>query len=92
MTEFLCYGFRTTLMALKVHQVNLFLYGLFLDNFLERIKPFIVPGDVQDLMHLRINFKGLLRVKGGAINDEQRKDLSNKNSLITIKNNGNSCS
>ena len=53
--------------------------GLFLDNFLERIKHFIVSGDVQDLKDLRINLKGFLKAKGGAINDEQRIDLFKNN-------------
>ena len=42
-------------------------------------------------MDLRINLKGFLKAKGGAINEDQRKDLFGKNSLITIKNDGNSC-
>jgi hypothetical protein len=65
--------------------------GLFLDNFLERIKQFIVSGDVQDMMDLRMNLQGFLQVKGGAITDEQRKDLFDKHSLVTIKKHGNSC-
>ena len=65
--------------------------GLFIDGFLQRIKDFIISGDVQDLMDLRINLKGFLKAKGGAVNEDQRKDLFGKNSLITIKNDGNSC-
>ena len=42
-------------------------------------------------MDLRIILKGFLKVKGGAITDEQRKDLFDKHSLVTIKNDGNSC-
>ena len=42
-------------------------------------------------MDLRINSKGFLKAKGGAINDEQRKSIFNKSSLVTIKNDGKSC-
>lgn len=63
----------------------------FLDKFLERVKQFIVSGDVQDLRDMYISVKGHYEPKGGAINNGQRVDLFKKRSLIKIKNEGNSC-